>query len=114
MSGNSPDDIDPVERVLDMIREYYADPEVMAAWGSADEEGQIPDEAAQVIGHFNKRWRVGHQIKANLTFYAGISARGIAEGRFSSPDDPALHAQLEKSRTAIENATRGAIERGAK
>lgn len=114
MSGNSHDEIDPVERVLDMIREYYADPEVMAAWGSADAEGQIPDEATRIIGQFDKRWQVGHQIKANLIFHAGINARGIAEGRFSSPDDPALHARLEKSRTAIENATRGAIERGAK
>jgi hypothetical protein len=31
MNEDRSDDIDPVERVLDMIREYYADPEVMAA-----------------------------------------------------------------------------------
>lgn len=41
MTCNSPDEIDPVERILDMIREYYADPEVMGAWGSADEGGKF-------------------------------------------------------------------------
>jgi hypothetical protein len=106
MSGNSPDDIDPVERVLDMIREYYADPEVMAAWGSADEEGQIPDEAARIIGQFKKRWRRDNFVSGGLIFTASIAARQIAEGKFSSPDDPSLEAWLEKSRAVIEKDSR--------
>lgn len=102
MSGNSPDDIDPVERVLDMIREYYADPEVMAAWGSADAEGQIPDEAAKIISQFKMRWRGDNPTPGGLIFTASIAARQIAEGRFSSPDDPPLRAWLEKSRAVIQ------------
>jgi hypothetical protein len=102
MSGNSPDDIDPVERVLDMIREYYADPEVMAAWGSADEEGQIHHEAAQVIDRFRRRWRGDNSAPLWLRFRASIAARQIAEGKYSSPDDPALRAWLEKDRAVIE------------
>jgi hypothetical protein len=85
----------------------------MAARGSADEDGLIPDEATRIIGPFDKRWRVGHRIKANLTFQAGRNARDIAEGRFSSPDDSALHARPEQSRTAIDRATCVAIGRGA-
>jgi hypothetical protein len=102
MSANSPDKIDPVERVLEMIREYYADPEVMAAWGSADEEGQIPDEAARIIGQFRKRWRRDNFVSGGLIFEASIAARQISEGKFSSPDDPALRAWLEKDRAVIE------------
>lgn len=102
MSGNSPDDIDPVERVLDMIREYCADPEVMAAWGSADEDGQIPDEAAKIIGQFKKRWRRDNLVSGGLIFRASIAARQISEGKFSSPDDPALRAWLNAARDVIE------------
>ena len=102
MSGNSPDDIDPVERVLDMIREYYADPEVMAAWGSADEEGQIPDEATRVIGQFKRRWRGDNPAPGGLILTASIATRQIAEGKFSSPDDPSLKDWLEKARGVIE------------
>ena len=112
MTNENSDDIDPVDRVINMIREYYADAEVMAAWGSADEEGQIPFEATKTIDQFGHRWRRKKCVEGNLIFHAGISARQIAEGKYSSPDDPALRARLEQSRVSIEKAAQWLTQQG--
>ena len=111
------DDIDPVERVLDMIRG------ILCGSGSHGCLGLRLMKRGQICGRGGPSHRSvqegggevgGIRIKANLTFHRnGISAsRHCPKAVSPPPTTPALRAQLEKSRTAIENATRGAIERG--
>ncbi len=93
MGDSDKECISAVARLLRLVRAFYADAEVMTAWGSADAYGQIHKEAAAVIHRFKMKLNRAYPEDRGLQGQADTAAREIAEGKYTSPDDPKLMAR---------------------
>ena len=82
--------------ILRLVDEYYADAEVMKAWGVGRYcRADTGRAVRRLLTKPRMKLRVNYPEEARLLFYAARIARQIAEGDFSSPSDPRVQIYLQ-------------------
>ena len=84
----------PLSLALTVIGEAASRPEIVAAYAAPQPDGRMPERESHVLGWCQEYLRHKHGNRPDPTWPMNRIMFGIADGRYSGPDDPRVRADL--------------------
>ncbi|SDR10713.1 hypothetical protein [Pseudovibrio sp. Tun.PSC04-5.I4] len=93
----------PINLLLTVMKDAMTRPEVMAAYGSAPVDGQIPPRENHLLIWFNEYLRHKYGTVPDPVMWIGTPLRRLANGFYENLDDPNLILNLLARRAVTED-----------